>query len=59
MIKSKDLKQLDLAKELVLTDAINLPVTSLLLKNKQIVTSTHMSWDYKHQHHIKHIEQIS
>lgn len=47
MILSKDLKQLDLAKELVLTDAINLPVTSLLLKNKQIVTSTNVSWDYK------------
>ena len=47
MILSKDLKQLDLAKELVLIDAVNMPFTSLLLQNKQIVTSTSVSWDYK------------
>lgn len=47
MILSKDLKQLDLAKELVLLDNVNMPFTSLLLKNSQIVTSTTVNWDYK------------
>ena len=47
MIKSGDLNQLDLAKELVLIDNVNMPFTSLLLKNTQKVTSTIVSWDYK------------
>ena len=47
MILSKDLKQLDLAKELVLIDNVNMPFTSLLLKNTQKVTSTIVNWDYK------------
>ena len=48
MILSKDLQQLDLAKELVLIDNVNMPFTSLLLQNTQKVTSTIVSWDYKH-----------
>ena len=47
MIKSGDLKQLDLAKELVLIDNVNMPFTSLLLKNTQKVTSTIVNWDYR------------
>ena len=47
MILSKDLKQLDLAKELVLIDNVNMPFTSLLLQNTQKVTSTIVNWDYR------------
>lgn len=47
-ILSDDVKQLDLSKELVLTDATELPFTSLLLKNgTQKATSTVVSWDYE------------
>lgn len=45
---NKNIKQLDLTKELILTDAINLPFTSLLLKNgRQKATSTTVNWDYE------------
>lgn len=45
---SKNIKELDLTKELILTDAINLPFTSLLLKNgRQKATSKVVSWDYE------------
>lgn len=45
---NKNIKQLDLTKELILTDAVNLPFTSLLLKNgRQKATSTTVNWDYE------------
>lgn len=45
---SNNIKQLDLSKELVLTDASNLPFTSLLLKNgRQKATSVTVNWDYE------------
>ena len=50
MIKSNsaNIVQLDLTKELILTDAVEMPFTSLLLKNgRQKATSTTVSWDYE------------
>lgn len=47
MILSKDLKQLDLAKDLTLINNEEQVFTSLLLQNADIVTSTNVSWDYK------------
>lgn len=45
---SQNIKQLDLTKELVLLDNVNMPFTSLLLKNgRQKATSTVVSWDYE------------
>lgn len=45
MIKSSDLNIIDLSKELVLLDNINLPFSSLLLKNgTQKVTSVLVNW---------------
>ncbi len=45
---NKNIKQLDLTKELILTDAVNLPFTSLLLKNgRQKATSVTVNWDYE------------
>lgn len=48
MILSDNLKTLDLTKELILTDNVNLPFTSLLLKNgRQRITDKIFSWDYE------------
>ncbi len=45
---NKNIQQLDLTKELVMTDAVNMPFTSLLLKNgRQKATSTVVNWDYE------------
>ena len=44
----KNIKQLDLTKDLVLLDNTELPFTSLLLKNgRQKATSTTVNWDYE------------
>ena len=48
MILSDNLKTLDLTKELILVDNVNLPFTSLLLKNgRQKITDKIFSWDYE------------
>lgn len=45
---NKSIKQLDLTKELINIDNVNLPFTSLLLKNgRQKATSTVVNWDYE------------
>lgn len=45
---NENINQLDLTKELVLLDNVNMPFTSLLLKNgRQKATSTLVSWDYE------------
>lgn len=43
----KNIKQIDLSKELVMTDAVNLPFTSMILKNRDKATSTIVNWDYE------------
>ena len=45
---NKNIKQLDLTKELILLDNTELPFTSLLLKNgRQKATSVVVNWDYE------------
>ena len=45
---SDNIAQIDLTKELILLDNVNMPFTSLLLKNgRQKATSTVVSWDYE------------
>lgn len=44
----KNIKQLDLTKQLINIDAVNMPFTSLLLQNgRQKATSTTVNWDYE------------
>lgn len=44
----KNIKQLDLSKELVLLDNVEMPFTSLLLQNgREKATSTIVNWDYE------------